>query len=95
MTTVTVELRDEAWAVIDEARGEQDVAAFLALAGERLAKRKLARRAASGGEVTTVDHIRMAAEAEADSLSIEEFRRLVLAHITADAEAGESTALGC
>ncbi|PZR98524.1 MAG: hypothetical protein DLM69_08570 [Candidatus Chloroheliales bacterium] len=87
MTTVTVELRDEVRAAIDQVRGEQDVAAFLATAGERAAMRRLVRHAPRADELTPADHIRMAAEAEADSLPIEEFRQLVMTQIAADADA--------
>lgn len=87
MTTVTLEMPDEVRAAIDEVRGEQDVASFVVNEAYRAARRRLARRAPSSDELTPADHIRMAAEAEADSLPIEEFRKLVLDSIAADAEA--------
>lgn len=81
--TVTVELRDETRALIDEARGEQDVATFLALAGERLAKSRLARRLAPANELTPADHIRMAAEAEATASPIAEVMQRLNAYMDA------------
>ncbi len=44
MTTITVEVPDEVRNLIDEARGNQDMAAYLLTAAERQARRKLARR---------------------------------------------------
>ncbi|PZS04948.1 MAG: hypothetical protein DLM69_01325 [Candidatus Chloroheliales bacterium] len=84
--TVIVELRDETRALIDEARGEQDVATFLAQAGEQIAKRRIARRQAPA-ELTPADHIRMADAGEATAHSLEESRRRVFAAIDAMAEA--------
>jgi hypothetical protein len=85
--TVMVELRDETRALIDKARGNQDVADFLAAAGEQLAKRRLSRRAAPA-ELTAADHIRMADAGEATAHSLEESRRRVFARIDAlEAEA--------
>lgn len=84
MTTVTLEMPDEVRAVIDEARGNQDVAAFLLTVGERAARRRVARRA---GELTAADHIRMADEGEASAHSVEESERRVFAAIDALAEA--------
>lgn len=82
--TITLELPDEVRAIIDEARGEQDVATFLITAGERSAKRKLARLAASfDDELTTADHIRMADAGEATAHSLEESQRRVFARIDA------------
>jgi hypothetical protein len=79
MTTVTLELPDEVRAVIDAARGEQDVATFLIAAGEQVAKGRLAHRypAPLADELTAADHIRMAEEAEADAVDLDEFRRVL------------------
>jgi hypothetical protein len=83
MTTVTVELPDEVRAVIDEARGEQDVAAFVVTEAYRAARRKLARHAPRqypaplADELTPADHIRMAEKALTNSLDIDDFERLL------------------
>jgi hypothetical protein len=44
VTTVTIEVPDEVRSLIDEARGDQDMAAYLLTAAARQARRKLARR---------------------------------------------------
>ncbi len=87
--TITVELPEEVRAVIDEARGDQDVATFLLTAGEQVARRRVARRAAApAAELTPADHIRMADAGEATAHSLEESRRRVFAQIDAlEAEA--------
>ncbi|PZR98676.1 MAG: hypothetical protein DLM69_08370 [Candidatus Chloroheliales bacterium] len=79
MTTITLELPDEVRAVIDAARGEQDVASFLVAAGEQVAKHRLAPKypAPLADELTAADHIRMAEEAEADAVDLDEFRRIL------------------
>jgi hypothetical protein len=85
MTTVTIDLSDEERALIDKARGDSDLAAFMRSAGVSAARRMATRRAESG--VSEVEHHRQrAAEAMADSLPLDEFKRMVLAHIAADAE---------
>jgi hypothetical protein len=82
MTTLTIEMPDEVRAVIDEARGEQDVASFLLTVGERAARRRVARRAAPD-ELTPADHIRMAAEAEATASPITEVMQRLNAYMDA------------
>ncbi len=57
MTTITIEVSDEVRNLIDEARGNQDIAAYLLTAAERQARRKLAHRLSdeasiSSGELT-------------------------------------------
>ncbi len=83
MTTVTLELPDEVRAVIDEARGDQDVATFLVVAGEQAAKRTLANRypAPLADELTAADHIRMAEDAESDAVDMDEFKRILHARM--------------
>ncbi len=88
MTTLILEMPDEVRAVIDEARGDQDVASFLLTVGERAARRRVARRVAAD-ELTPADHIRMADAAEATAHSLAESRRRVFARIDAE-EAAEA-----
>lgn len=57
MTTITIEVPDEVRNLIDEARGNQDMGAYLLTAAERQARRELARRPTdeaniSSGELT-------------------------------------------
>lgn len=79
MTTITLELPDEVRAMIDEARGDQDVATFLVAAGELVAKRKLSYDypAPLADDLTAADHIRMAEEAEDDAVDLDEFTRIL------------------
>lgn len=79
MTTVTLELPDEVKAIIDEARGNQDVASFLVDAGEYVAHHRLSQTypAPLADELTADDHIRMAEEADEDALDFDEFKRVL------------------
>ncbi len=79
MTTVTINLSDEERALIDEVRGNYDLAAFLHSAGIQVARREAARRhpAPLADELTPADHIRLAAAAETNAVDFEEFERLV------------------
>lgn len=80
MTTLTLEMPDETRALIDEARGDQDVASFLLTVVERAARRRVAnRRAPSEAEY----HRQRAAEAEADSSPLDEVRQRLNAHMNA------------
>ncbi len=92
MTTLTLEMPDEVRAVIDEARGEQDVAAFLLTVGERAARRRVANRRpapADSGVSEAEYHRQRAAEAEADGRPLDEVRQRLNAYMDASM-AGEA-----
>jgi hypothetical protein len=86
MTTLVLQLPDDLASMVEQAAGEQDVGDYVKNVLRLATRRKLARLTAPADELTPADHIRMATEAESDSLPIEEFRKLVMAQIATDAE---------
>jgi hypothetical protein len=82
--TITLELPEDVAIIVEQAAGEQDVTAYAVGVLQQAARRKLARRAAPiADELTPADHIRMAAEAEADASPIAEVMQRLNAYMDA------------
>ncbi len=76
--TITLTLNEEQRSLLDEARGTQDITDYALEALLRTVDDDLTdyiTPTASG--LTSVDHIRMAEEARADGISVDELERLV------------------
>lgn len=83
--TLTLELPEDVAVLVQQAAGEQDVAAYATGVLTLAARRRVARRA--DDELTPADHVRMADAGEATAHSLEESQRRVFAAIDAMAEA--------
>lgn len=82
---ITIRLSDEERDLLDAARGNADLATYVTHTVVRAARRKAARvlppLPVSDDEPTPEEHIRMAARARENSVSIDEFEQMVLSDL--------------
>lgn len=92
MTNVTLQIDDELAALLEQQRGEQDVATYALTTLRRAARRKARRQTAEEvdgppelmGELTNEELLARAADARIHNYELDEFERLVRADFEED-----------